>query len=194
MYNQSYEDYMRNVLGYNPMPDNNCMPCDTYDNYRMFNPMMMSAPTQMPMQNTDEIEQLYPDIYRIINPMVCKICSENTRPICREVVEEMTDTIYRQVESTEITVTKAVKVESRNGDVKNPNAKDDMQETRQQNFLLRDLITILILNQILRGERPHHRPPMPGPRPPMPGPGPRPPRPPFPGMPRPPMPRDYFYM
>lgn len=70
--------------------------------------------------------------------------------------------------------------------------KQENRETRQDrrisNPTLRDLIKILILNQLLRRNRPHR------PRPPFPphgGPGMPPPRPPYPGG-RPPMqPRDY---
>lgn len=80
--------------------------------------------------------------------------------------------------------------------MRNPNVKkeEENRASRPNNYLLRDLIKILILNQLLG--RP--QPPRPGPgRPPFPGPGPLPPRPPFPGgpgpvrPPMPPQPRDY---
>lgn len=191
MYNQSYEDYMRSVLGYSCMPEEN----PTYDNYMPY-PAMNSNNVVEEM----DCEELYPDIYRIINPMVCKACNENVKPITKEVVEEITEMIYQAVETTEMQVkVKQTKVELKNGDVRNPNVKkEDLPETRQQNFLLRDLIKILVLKQLLQNNRPP-RPPFPGPnpnppRPPFP---PRPPRPPFPGGPGPvvpptrPQPRGY---
>ena len=60
----------------------------------------------------------------------------------------------------------------KNGDVRNPNAKEPelRSDTRQRNFLLRDLIRILILREF---GRPGMRPPFPPGRPPRPpmGPG-----------------------
>ena len=198
MYDQSYEDYMRSVLGYNcnPCMDNNT----TYEDYGMYSTMNTPMNMNMNSFNAAELEAMYPEIYRIVNPMVCKACDMNTKPICEQTIDEMTAEIYASIEVQEVD-TKQVreeKVENRNGDVKNPNAKTEIRETRQQNFLLRDLIKILILNRILGGGGRPPRPPFPGPgpvppRPPMP---PRPPRPPFPGGPGPvipprPQPRDY---
>ena len=48
---------------------------------------------------SDEILNLYPEIYKIINPMVCKICEANSKPITRELIEQMTDEIYLNIES-----------------------------------------------------------------------------------------------
>lgn len=91
MYYQNYEDYMRSVLGY-PIEPNN-----TYVAYSNSYETM-----QMPYTNTirysDEILELYPEIYRIVNPMVCKICEANTKPITRELVDQMTDEIYMNLE------------------------------------------------------------------------------------------------
>ena len=58
----------------------------------------------------------------------------------------------------------------KNGDVRNPNAKEPevRNETRQRNFLLRDLIRILILRELLRRRQRPPMPPMRPPRPPMP--------------------------
>lgn len=57
----------------------------------------------------------------------------------------------------------------KNGDVRNPNVKEPetRSETRQRNFLLRDLIKILILRELINN-RPPNRPPMPPQRPPRP--------------------------
>ena len=71
----------------------------------------------------------------------------------------------------------------KNGDVRNPNAKEPevRGETRQNNYLLRDLIRILILREFGRpgrpgfpgGGRPPIAPPPPPNRPPRPPMGPR---------------------
>ena len=171
---QNYEDYMRSVLGcqtgniyantYNPRND-----------YYYDMPMMT---TDYTTAETDEFSELYPEIYKLIYPMVCKVCSQNsTREITKDLVDRMTDEIYVNFES-EDTQSSNMRTTLKNGDVRNPNAKEPevRQETRQRNFLLRDLIKILILRELLRRRRPHRpqfppqgRPPMP-PRPPM-GPG-----------------------
>ena len=78
MYYNDYEDYMRNVLGYNNMRDN------TYSYF--------SRDT-----SNSNIEQMYPEIYKIINPMVCRACDTNTQPISEYMVEQMTDDIYDNV-------------------------------------------------------------------------------------------------
>ncbi len=161
MYYQNYEDYMRAVLGYA-----NNEPNYTYDSYY--------PRVEQPQYN--EVENLYPDIYRIINPVIDDVCDKNrNKPITDELLKTMTEEVYNNVEKNpQLQVNVQVKTELKNGDVRNPNAK--VSETRQRNFLLNDLIRILIIKNLL-GNRPPMRPPYPGPRPPYPGPGPRPPYP-----------------
>lgn len=211
MYYQNYEDYMRSVLGYDPNPTPSCTYNMTDNVYTMQQPPSVgNYPVAEPMKTleiVDDLESMYPDIYKLVNPMVCKACDMNTRPITKQVVEEMTEAIYAAIEvdetvkvevnkETTTTVKKETREVSKNirpqskevREAKVPKA-ETRAETRQRpnNYLLRDIIKILILNNLLNC--PGGRPPMP-PRPPMPGPGPRPPmppgpRPPFPGRPEP---------
>ena len=92
MYYQNYEDYMRSILGY-PIRQNYM---DTYENCNSCMPTDYIIQTP---RYSDEIMDLYPDIYKIINPMVCKICEANTKPINRELIEKMADEIYLNIES-----------------------------------------------------------------------------------------------
>ena len=145
MNNSIYEEYMRSVLGYQPM--------NTYDmNYDW------EMPNMYPMESMqiNELESCYPDIYRIIYPMVQKSCGQNTRPITRELIDNMTKEIYFAIEDKEM-------IENRD--------KEEKSEDRQirRNINLNDLIRILILRELLG------RPGFPGGRPPRP----RPPRPPM---------------
>ena len=122
-------------------------------------------------------------------------------PIAERPAQDLTafyQEIYRNVEPEDQQIGQRAEVQLKNGDVINPNAKEPEQqtrETRQNNFLLRDLIRILLLREWGRPNRPPVRPPFPpgGGRPPMgPGPGMPPPnRPPRPPMGPPPRPR-YF--
>lgn len=172
---QNYEEYMRSVLGYSPYADRNYTYTDEQED--IYNYANEIAINNMPSQ---DLTALYPEIYKIIYPMVCKICNMNSnREITKELLEQMTDEIYRNVEPEEKQTTR-IEPPLKNGDVINPNAKETKQqsrETRQTNFLLRDLIKILILKELGRPNRPPVRPPFPpnGGRPPMGGPN-RPPQ------------------
>ena len=73
MYNSNYEEYMQNVLGYNIRPQNTYqMPENIYERQRGSN-----------YENID-LENLYPDIYRMIQPMVQKACMRVTGVINEE--------------------------------------------------------------------------------------------------------------
>lgn len=158
MYNQDYEEYMRSVLGYNiPYKDS------TYNMYM--------DDYNMTRQISDDInlEELYPEIYKIIYPIVCKNCANVPDKITDEVIENMVNDIYINVEP-QINIGNNIQAGTRSVDSKNANSKDvKKEEKRDQNFILRDLIKILILKELLQNQRPNRpRPPyMPG-RPPMP--------------------------
>lgn len=93
MYYQNYEDYMRSILGY-PLQEQRIYET-TYTDYSNMN---NEYPVQLP-KYSNQIMELYPEIYKIVNPMVCKMCEANTKPICRELIEQMTDEIYLNLES-----------------------------------------------------------------------------------------------
>ena len=93
MYYQNYEDYMRSILGY-PIQEQN-LNINTYADYSNIN---NEYSTQLP-RYSNEILELYPEIYKIINPMVCKICDANTKPITKALLEQMTEEIYLNIES-----------------------------------------------------------------------------------------------
>lgn len=170
-----YEEYMRSVLGYQPVNYNN-----TYDmGYDRFEMPDMTAMNNLQMQ---ELENCYPDTYRIVYPMVQRVCSQNTRPITRELIDSMTDEVYFAVEDKEMLENRDKK------DEKEIKSTEDRQIARNQG--LNDLIRILILRELLGrpgfpgGRPPRPRPPRPPMRPPM-----RPGFPGGPGMPQGPRPR-----
>lgn len=155
MYNSSYEDYMQNVLGYSIVPRNtyqmqeNIYELNDFRDYR-----------------NDDLERLYPDTYRMVYPMVQKVCMKANGPINEKMVNDMTTEIYNAMVETRTANSQSTKTGAEQRNSINEKKKE---ETRQQNFLLNDLIRILIVRELLR------RPQMPPPRPPM---G-RPPRPPM---------------
>ena len=91
MYYQNYEDYMRNILGYSTNNNHNMV--NNYTN-TMYDDYLYNMP-----RYSSEILDLYPEIYKIINPMVCKICDSNTKPITKELIDKMTEEIYLNIES-----------------------------------------------------------------------------------------------
>ena len=194
MYDNNYEDYIRSILGY-PSTTN----FESNSTYRVG----YSEQSQTNVRNS--LEQFYPEIYKIIYPMIKKACNENMTANTREEIEQMTDEIYSALEDNNqinvninlgnnISTTSTNQVENRNEKQKEEIQKRTVTEnrnTQQQerrapmNNNLRDLIKILLIRELLG--RPHHNFPRPPhnnpPRPPY-----NPQRPPM----RPPiMPRDY---
>ena len=169
MYNQSYEDYMRNFLGYsnsdvyrmdnmNPMGMNNML--------NMNNMGMNSINTMgnmgmnnmgMNMSGDDDIERLYPEVYRVVYPMVCSSCDRIQFPgttVNDEMITRMTNDIYDQVEADgrikiEVNVTTEVRETSSNSD----SSIETRQRRRPRNRFLNDLIRILLLRELSRRRR-----------------------------------------
>ncbi len=176
---QSYEDYMRNVLGYSPYVQNDFTYQEPEDNF-----YIGGFPEDELIDQ--DLTEFYPEIYKIVYPMVCKTCNLNSgKSITNDLLNQMIDEIYKNVEPEESMQT--VRAPLKNGDVRNPNSKDPepvIKETRHTNYLLKDLIKILLLREWGRPARPPYRPPMPPPMPPRPGNNGRPPMPPPPPRPR----------
>ncbi len=198
MYNQTYEEYIRSILGY---PQENCYDCNTpYQNFNMQNNDYERTYNNPNM----ELENCYPEIYKIVYPMIMKKCTDSRGPFTNEDIENMTDEIYYAMEErNEIRVninlnndvrtasnTSTTKVAEKKPQVSVKESTGENRETRQINRGLRDLIKILLIRELLN--RPH-RPSFP-PQPPH-GPGNRPPmrppmRPPY-GPGRPPFMREF---
>ena len=170
MDNRNYEEYLRSVLGYqngniyaNTYDPNN----DYYNNYTNMNYIAETV-------DTEKLNDFYPEIYKLIYPMVCKTCNQNmNREVTKELIEQMTEEIYVNFEADDRQNIRTMPP-LKNGDVRNPNAKEPelRGETRQGNYLLKDLIRILILREFGRPGRPV----FPGGRPPIMPPPPPPPQ------------------
>ena len=196
MYDAYYDEYMQNVLGYGTVPDYrnlySMMPQDLY-NMNTY----MTGEMQEPQMIEEELEECYPEIYRVVYPMVKKVCRRNTKPITKKLIDEMVDDIYKNIEPKEqininVNVGNTSNINSYSSDreakgvssTRSPEVKSEIKdtrselrqkETRQRNFLLNDLIRILVLRELIGrpgSNRPQQRPPI---RPPYPGPGMRPP-------------------
>lgn len=181
MYDNQYEEYIRSVLGY---------PSTTNMNQNQMYQNEYPNPSQINMRN--DLEECYPEIYKIIYPMVQKACDGNMRANSREEIEQMTDEIYSALEDSnqinvninlgntisttnmnrtqnrnEISKEEIQKKSSEKQEVENRNIETESRISPRNNNL-RDLIKILLIRELLRRRHNHFplRPPH-NPRPPM---------------------------
>lgn len=188
MYNESYEEYIRSILGY-----------PNYGNSRFENNYQY-MPTNFTSSEQDrKLETCYPEIYKIVYPMIKKACASNSKSVTPDLVDELTNEIYASIETDNqinLTINLTNEVSStgnRNtsSSVKSESVKENRGEDRQfRNRSLQDLIRILLIRELLGrpGGFPGNCPPFQPNIPPM--------RPPFPERPggRPPiMPRSNYY-
>ncbi len=218
-----FDDYMQNMLGENYFPNQytyepmsrNTYFNDQLEDYEQYNLSSnynynfncnCDYPYNCRQQNcysrnlAIDIENMYPEIYKIIYPMIQKACMQNNRPITEEVLDQMTSDIYNNIEADNIinlnidivnnrneknsvsqnSHQSKDSTENRNNQTSTKNITTSVQnrEYRQNNNPIRDLIRILLIRELLGG-RPSPRPPRPFP----PGPEPFPPRPPRPSIP-----------
>ena len=162
---RNYEEYMQQVLGYSSKNPNIYAPDPiyepTYDRNEFMDQLL-----------EDEAQEYYPEIYHSIYPIICNKCEQNNEPISKELIDRMTDEVYQAVDNSTNVVN--IKIEQNNsqrtplrtGDTRTPTRPNELQRTpkrqedrveRRTNPYLRDLIKILIIQQLLRNRRPHHR-------------------------------------
>ena len=157
---QSYDDYMRNTLGFSSMnspmgmqgtscPNMNCqnMCITPYSN--------MSSNQMMWQDSSCDLERMYPDSYRVVYPMVVSTCRNVSMPVTEDMIDRMTDEIYdRAVADGRINVDISVELETRED-----SKEEDRQminrppRRRRRNRFFRDLIRILLLRELI-GRRP----------------------------------------
>ena len=186
MYDSQYEEYIRSVLGY---PSTATMNQNHINQNQMYQTEYPN-PSQVNMRN--DLEDFYPEIYKIIYPMVQKACDGNMGANSREEIEQMTDEIYSAIEDNNqinvninlgntISTTNMNRMQNRNEiskeeiqkkspekqEVKNRNTEGESRISPRNNNL-RDLIKILLIRELLR-RRHNHFPPRPPhhPHPPM---------------------------
>ena len=177
MYNNQYENYMGNLMGYNMNPMMNM------NNMNVMNEMYESE-NNCEYISTN-VDSMYPEIYRIIYPMICKACMAVNENVTEDLVSRITNEVYMNVEHMEeaqqnrsSSITVGPNKSSKNDTLsKSQNSINSVsnargQETRQRNPLLRDLIRILVLRELIGNPGRPNRPRPPFGRPPF-GPGPR---------------------
>jgi len=117
------------------------------------------------------VEDMYPEIYRIVYPMICKACMAVNENVTEDLVSRITNEVYMNVEHMEMAAenrntsqssvnSKSIKSDSTTSRTGSNITSEVRQETRQRNPLLRDLIRILVLRELIGNPgRPRPRPP-----------------------------------
>lgn len=145
MYYQN-ANYMQDLNYYNQTP-----------NYGYY-PYGPNGGNQMPMQ-TQNLSTMYPAVYRIISPVVTQVLATNNPGyLTEDSFDNLVSTVYNIVEkdipkTNEAISNNSVSTENSNGGncARNASSTNSVSTnvTKNQNSLLRDLIKILILNEIL---------------------------------------------
>jgi hypothetical protein len=149
MNSSNYEDYMRNVLGYSPIPSN------TYaNNFNIPYETNIGDNFNLDYRSID-FNSLYPEIYSILKPMVQKACMKNNMQINKETLNQMTQEIYSSIEENQmVRSTSNTEISKKVSEGKSISSSSSslnsssLKETRDRNYLMHDLITILILQEL----------------------------------------------
>ena len=171
MYNETYDDYIRSILGYparNQFDQYN-QEQQEYQGYQEYRNPTFNTNINISGNNV-ELENSYPEIYKIVYPMISKKCN-NMREIniTKNDIENMTDEIYYALENqnetrVNINLSNVVSSTKASNTTNTINRKPEVKvsetadEKRQINTGLRDLIQILLIRELLNRRRPPFRP------------------------------------
>lgn len=186
-YSGSNDTYMQDLYYYNQMPNNAFINgfgnnmignsnmqqvmqggiSNTPNNTLFVNSGMYS--NNMQVQN---LNSLYPSIYRILNPVISRIVSNNNQPITEDLLNNMTDTVFNIVEgqmdfgddqvqgsnrvdnqstnsSNNTSNNNSLNRSNESGKSNNQNAQTSNTRHYKNDSLLRDFIKILIIKELL---------------------------------------------
>ena len=176
MYNNVYQEYINNMLG---------TIAKVHSNFETDVSREANFFQNFNTTNID-LEKFYPDIYKLLYPMVQTACMRNAKPITEETIDEMVRDIYSNFNADDVTIfninlTNDVRSSNQTNEASKmstikTNSKTSPTETRsneedrnlrQNNSILNDLIRILLIRELLErpGNRPSFRPGFPGPGP-----------------------------
>ena len=186
-YSKNNDSYMQDLYYYNQIPNNTYM--NNFGNTMLGNPNMPIMqpglsnipnnpsfvnqgiyPNNIPVQN---LNNLYPSIYRILTPVVSRVVLNNNQPITEELLNNMTDTVFNivegQIDLGDDQIQKNIhnenqQLNSNSSNTSNSNSSNRTSETTRQSnqgnsnniarnnkgdYLLRDLIKILNIKEFL---------------------------------------------
>lgn len=159
MYNNVYQEYINSMLGTNP--NYNRMEPTNFENTMNTNQFF-----QNPVNN-ENLEKLYPDLYRLLYPMIQHACMKNTNQLSENTINDMVEEIYsnfvsddnssdnfnssNEFRSGKSSETASVSKSKNSSAItaKKEERISEKREIRQDNYVLRDLIRILVLRELL---------------------------------------------
>lgn len=149
MYNNVYQDYINNILGWEPRIQNNF----EYETYRNSNYSNM------------QLEKFYPELYKVLYPMIQTACMRNTKPITEENINEMVNEIYSNFNADDVTVlninlnndvrsSKMGEISKSSTSKSSVKISEDTRNVEERNikpnnYVLNDLIRILLIRELL---------------------------------------------
>ncbi len=175
MYFQNYDDYMRDVFYFNQMPNQNLnYPYMGYNN--MQNPNFQNNFAGQNFNNgNSNINNMYPSIYRIVQPVVSRVLTGNNyQYMSEDNLNSMVDTVYNIVEgdarnnldnSSSLNSNNTTSTQTQSQTQTQPQRNNTNQNTTQtttmtqtstssqnnqnETMLLKDLIKILLIKEII---------------------------------------------
>ena len=163
MLDNVYQDYINSIIG---APQRNLMNLDN-------TPFSVNSN----VYNMD-LERYYPEIYKILYPMIQSACMRNTKTLTEETLDEMVKDIYSNFNAEDVNDVRSSSKPKDISSTSKTSSKTDSSETRNRgeervirpnNYVLNDLIRILLIRELLGrpGNFPPNRPGFPPPRPPF---------------------------
>ena len=118
------------------------------------NIMMQNVNSNDNVQEINKLKKMYPDIYKMLMPMVSKTVEENTKPVDETLIEEMTKAVYESIEddmNVKQVSTTPIQTDSKTKTIQTSSQNQSVQVNNRKigNPTLRDLIKILIINELL---------------------------------------------
>ena len=173
MFYQNNNDYMRDAFYYSQPQQNSTYPYGGMNNYSQTMPVTANNfgnNMNMGMPMTNSISNMYPQIYRIIDPVANRVIANNNYPYYTEDnLNNMVDTVYNIVEGDIATLSSSIQVNSSDDTVTQGPARSSAntsvnnntrttstttteamsRNTISESQLLKDLIKIIIIKQLL---------------------------------------------
>lgn len=125
MYNNVYQEYINYMIG-----GTSKRGLDFQDN-------MINLYSNFQNTTNIKLEQFYPELYKLIYPMIQTACMRNTKPITGETINEMVQDVYSNFNADDVSFSET-RDSNRHEKVSKPN-----------NYVLNDLIRILLIRELL---------------------------------------------
>ncbi len=125
MYNNVYQEYINYMIG-----GTSKRGLDFQDN-------MINLYSNFQNTTNIKLEQFYPELYKLIYPMIQTACMRNTKPITEETINEMIQDVYSNFNADDVSFSET-RDSNRHEKVSKPN-----------NYVLNDLIRILLIRELL---------------------------------------------